>query len=101
MVMLDTVVRDYFVRSSLCFITQVLPTVVHDGKVIMISHYDKAKFPADFDGPIVGAGQAHLDFDSELSELFNLTVTTLMCCMMGKYSNRQLFHFSAHMRCPS
>ena len=46
------------IPHKLCvlFIAQVPPTIVHDGKVI--GHYDKAKFPADFDGPIVGAGQA-------------------------------------------
>ena len=54
-VMLDPVVRDgYFL-----FIAQVPPTVVHDGKVI--GHYNKAKFPADFNGPVVGAGQAWVD----------------------------------------
>ena len=59
-VMLDPVVRDRW--SCLLFIAQVPPTVVHDGKII--GHYDKAKFPADFNGPIVGAGQAWLDSSS-------------------------------------
>ena len=58
-VMLDPVVRDD--QSCLLFIAQVQPTVVDDGKII--SFYDKAKFPADFSGPIVGAGQAWLDFE--------------------------------------
>ena len=56
-VMLDPVVRDD--QQCLLFIAQVPPTVVDDGKVIGL--YDKAKFPADFNGPIVGAGQAWLD----------------------------------------
>lgn len=46
-------------RSSLLFIARVPQTVVHDGKII--GYYDKAKFPADFAGPIVGVGQAWLD----------------------------------------
>ena len=56
-VMLDPVVRDE--RQCLLFIAQVPSTVIHDGKVI--GHYDKAKFPVDFNGPMVGAGQAWLD----------------------------------------
>ena len=59
-VKLESVVRDdrpYGLR----FIALVPPAVVHDGKVI--GHYDKAKFPADFNGSesFVGAGQAWLD----------------------------------------
>lgn len=43
------------------FIAQVPPTVVQDGRVI--GTYDKAKFPVDFNGPIVGFGQAWMDDD--------------------------------------
>ena len=53
-VMFDPVVRDD--GPCFLFIALVPPTVVHDGKVI--GHYDKAKFPADFNGSFVGAGQA-------------------------------------------
>ena len=56
-VMLDPVVRDD--RPCLLFIARVPPTVINDGKIIGL--YDKAKFPVDFNGPIVGAGQAWLD----------------------------------------
>ena len=56
-VKLESVVRDD--PPCLFFIALVPPTVVHDGKVI--GHYDKAKFPADFNGSLVGAGQAWLD----------------------------------------
>ena len=66
-VMLDTVAR--YNCHCLLFIVQVPPTVVHDGKII--GHYDKAMFPADFDGPIVGAGQAWLDYCLENENFYD------------------------------
>ena len=67
-VTVDSVLRDH--KPCVLFIAQVPPTIVNDGKVI--GHYDKAKFPADFDGTIVGAGQAWLDncWENEYAENF-------------------------------
>ena len=67
--MMDRVVRDYM--PCLLFIAQVPPTSVYDSKII--GHYNKTKFPADFNGPIVGIGQAWIDencWENEVAEEF-------------------------------
>lgn len=69
LLMMDPVVRDH--TPCLLFIAQVPPTAVYDSKII--GHYNKTKFPADFNGPIVGVGQAWLDencWENQVAENF-------------------------------
>ena len=43
-------------KSLLYFVARVDPHIVKESKVV--GNYDKSKFPADFDGPLVGVGHA-------------------------------------------
>ena len=51
-------------KTCLLFPARVEAPVIKESKVV--GYYDKSKFPADFDGPLVGVGQAWYDEDADV-----------------------------------
>ncbi|XP_065912618.1 uncharacterized protein [Dysidea avara] len=51
-------------NRCLLFPARVEAPVIKESKVV--GYYDKSKFPADFDGPLVGTGQAWYDEDTDV-----------------------------------
>ena len=63
-VLSDEIGRD--TKTYLLFAARVEASVIKESKVV--GYYDKSKFPADFDGPLFGVGQAWYDEDTDVQD---------------------------------